>query len=104
MSVRPQLHDRSDLNHGQVVDLALLVPGRDPAELLELVDRALHPVALAVRPPVKAGPPPLVRLARNHRPDAPTSQVAAHARVAVALVTRHRGGADPRPPPPPAAH
>src|SRR5919204_2035358 len=100
MSLQPQPHDRGDLDHGQVVDLALLVPGRDPAELLELVDGALHPVALAVGGPVKARLPRLVRLARNHRPDATTPQVAAHARVAVALVTRHRAGADPRPAPP----
>src|SRR5918993_2812672 len=100
MSVQPQQHDRSDLDHGQVVDLALLIAGRDPTELLELVDRALHPVAFSIGRLVKARLTPLVRLGRDHRPDATAPQVAPHAGVAVALVTSHRFGSQPGRAPP----
>src|SRR4029450_7895836 len=99
MSLRAQQHDRCDGDHRQVVALALLVPGGDPAELLELVDRALHSVALAVSGLVEAALTGLVGLGRDHRPDPTPAQVAPQARVAVALVNGHRVRPDPRPTP-----
>src|SRR6266487_1672300 len=98
MSLQPQ-HDRGDRDHRQIVHLTLLVAGRDPAELLEPIDRPLHPVTLPVRGLVEAALAGLVGLARDHRPDPTAPQLPPDARVAVALVTGHRVRPDPRPAP-----
>src|SRR6266487_4641290 len=98
MSLQPQ-HDRGDRDHRQIVHLTLLVAGRDPAELLEPIDRPLHPVTLPVRGLVEAALAGLVGLGRDHRPDPTAPQIPPDARVAVALVTGHRVRPDPRPAP-----
>src|SRR5262245_2295090 len=72
-----------DLEHGQEVDRQLLVPGGDPAALLQPADQPLHhvapPVLLAVerrlRPLTQPGP--LVVRPRDHRPDLAPAQPAA---------------------------
>src|SRR5215217_4105775 len=79
----------ADREHGRVVDGALLVPGRDAAELLEAVDQSLDAVALPIGLPVEAGTAGLPLLRRDHRADAAAAQEGADRPAGVGLVARH---------------
>ena len=82
------------MNHGEVVDGALLVACGDAAELL-----ALDEIAPSVSRTVEAGLAALVAFARDDRPNVPTPQAVAGGRAAVALVagnsSRPQTGAAP---------
>jgi hypothetical protein len=77
---------RGELDHGQVVARALVVPGGHPAELLEPIHAALDPVALGVGHPVEPRPAALVGPGGDHRADPAAAQLRPHARIRVALV------------------
>jgi hypothetical protein len=83
-----------------VVGGAFLVPGGDAPTLLEPVEQALHPVALAVGLLVEARPAALVGLGRDHRPDTAPAQGCAHRLAGVALVARQAARAQPWAPAP----
>src|SRR5688572_7318418 len=76
--------------------LQFLVAGGDGAVLLEAVDGALHPVALAVGRPVEADAAAgLVFAAWDDRSDAAKAQVGAYGTPRVAPVAAHPIGAHP---------
>src|SRR4029453_15446742 len=62
--------DSTDVEHGEIVDGALLIARGNPPKLLQAGEQALHAIARAIGRAVKAGPAALVALARDHRADA----------------------------------
>src|SRR6266700_974384 len=95
--------NHGDRHHRLVVDRALLVAGGDPPVLLEPVEAALDPVALAVGGLVEAGLAGLVGFGGDHHPDPAAAQPGPHDREAVALVASDPLGPDPGPTTPRAA-
>jgi site-specific DNA recombinase len=95
--------DRVVVTDGQVEIRYVIptTPASTQTRLCHLRTDDFHPVALAVGGPVEAALAGLVRLVRDHRPDAAAAQVAPQAGEAVALVARDRGRADPGPAPRP---
>ena len=79
------------MEHGKVVDGALLVAGGDAPELLEAVDQPLDAVACPIGLPVEARPMPLALPGRDHRP-------LARGPSGIGLVARHAPGPQARPP------
>ncbi len=82
-------HDRSDVEHGEVVAGALLISGGDAAELLQAVEEPLYPIARPIGLSIKASTAALVALGGDHRPDAARAQVSARGLARKRLVARH---------------
>ena len=86
------------MEHGEIVDGALLVARGNPPELLQAVEQALDTVARPIRRAVKAGPAALVGLARDHRADAAPAQMRPCRLARKSLVARHPPGPQARAP------
>jgi hypothetical protein len=69
-----------------IVLRSFLIPRRQPPELLEAVDQALDPVALAIQRPIERARAPLVDLTRDRHADAAPPQIRPDLPAAVALV------------------
>jgi hypothetical protein len=70
-----------------VVVCPFLIPRCQPPELLEAVDQALDPVALAIQRPIEGARAALVDLARDRHADAAPPKIRPDLPAAIALIT-----------------
>jgi len=95
-SARPE-HDRHVPSHPRDCDGPLLVPIGNPSPLLKPVAQPLDSVARPVGGLVAPARPPLLRAAREVRPDLALVEGTPHRAAAVRLVPGQARRADPRP-------
>jgi hypothetical protein len=86
-------HDSRNDDHRQIVACTLLVAGCHPTELLETIDQALDPVALAIERPVKARRTTFVLARGDGHADAALAEVLPYHFASVTFVSYNPLGA-----------
>lgn len=86
--------DHSHRQHSGKTIRSLVIPGGNPAKLLQAVDQPLHLIALPVQPSIKRSSRMLIFLSRDGRSNPSPVQVLAIFPKGIAFIARHSLGTD----------